>query len=91
MAGPVTIDCQILHVPDTDQRLVVYVAEPGSPSAAALARLRAKLGPLGAAIRTVPRRGYVCSLDVTDTPAPAASRARSRARAAADGDPGSAT
>jgi transcriptional regulator with XRE-family HTH domain len=41
VAGPVTIDCQILHVPDTDQRLVVYVAEPGSPSAAALARLRA--------------------------------------------------
>ncbi|HEY3000427.1 MAG TPA: uroporphyrinogen-III synthase [Acidimicrobiales bacterium] len=58
---------------------------------AAVGRLRAKLGPLGAAIRTVPRRGYVCSLDVTDTPAPAASRARSRVRAAADGDPGSAT
>ncbi|HKE75684.1 MAG TPA: uroporphyrinogen-III synthase [Acidimicrobiales bacterium] len=32
---------------------------------AAVARLRAKLGPLGGAIRTVPRRGYVCTLDVS--------------------------
>ena len=32
---------------------------------AAVARLRAKLGPLGAAIRTVPRRGYLCSLEVS--------------------------
>jgi uroporphyrinogen-III synthase len=32
---------------------------------AAVARLRAKLGPLGRAIRTVPRRGYVCSLEVS--------------------------
>ena len=31
---------------------------------ASVARLRAKLGPLGAAIRTIPRRGYVCSLSV---------------------------
>jgi uroporphyrinogen-III synthase len=31
---------------------------------ATVARLRAKLGPLGAAIRTVPRRGYVCALEV---------------------------
>jgi uroporphyrinogen-III synthase len=28
----------------------------------AVARLRSKLGPLGAAIRTVPRRGYACEL-----------------------------
>ena len=31
---------------------------------ASVARLRGKLGGLGAAIRTVPRRGYVCSLTV---------------------------
>ena len=31
---------------------------------AAVARLRAKLGVLGTAVRTVPRRGYVCSLTV---------------------------
>jgi uroporphyrinogen-III synthase len=31
---------------------------------AAVARLRGKLGPLGAAIGTIPRRGYVCSLIV---------------------------
>lgn len=32
---------------------------------AAIARLRAKLGPLGAGIRTVRRRGYVCDLAVS--------------------------
>jgi uroporphyrinogen-III synthase len=38
---------------------------------ATVARLRGKLGPLGAAIRTVPRRGYVCTLDVgPGAPAP---------------------
>jgi uroporphyrinogen-III synthase len=31
---------------------------------AAVARLRGKLGPLGGAIGTIPRRGYVCSLIV---------------------------
>jgi len=36
---------------------------------AAVARLRAKLGPLGGAIRTVPRRGYVCALEVSPVPA----------------------
>jgi len=30
----------------------------------AVARLRAKLGPLGAGIRTVARRGYACELTV---------------------------
>lgn len=36
---------------------------------AAVARLRAKLGPLGAAIQTVPRRGYACTLQVEPLPA----------------------
>lgn len=31
---------------------------------AAVGRLRAKLGPLGAGIRTVPRRGYLCTLEL---------------------------
>ena len=31
---------------------------------AAVARLRAKLGPLGGGIRTVRRRGYACTLAV---------------------------
>ena len=31
----------------------------------AVARLRAKLGPLGEGIRSVPRRGYACDLHVT--------------------------
>jgi len=35
---------------------------------AAVARLRAKLGPLGAAIRAVPRRGYACTLEVATAP-----------------------
>jgi uroporphyrinogen-III synthase len=36
---------------------------------AAVARLRAKLGPLGEAIQTVPRRGYACTLRVESVPA----------------------
>ena len=34
---------------------------------AAVARLRAKLGPLGPGIRTVRRRGYACTLSVEGT------------------------
>nr|WP_285491251.1 hypothetical protein [Amycolatopsis taiwanensis] len=33
------LDCQTLLLPGTDLQLVMYTAEPGSPSAAALARL----------------------------------------------------
>jgi transcriptional regulator with XRE-family HTH domain len=38
--GPVTLDCDVLILPDTDQRLVVYSAAPGTPAAEALAVLR---------------------------------------------------
>jgi hypothetical protein len=38
--GRVTLDCDVLHVPDLDQRLVVYSAAPGTPAAEALALLR---------------------------------------------------
>jgi transcriptional regulator with XRE-family HTH domain len=31
-AGPLEFDCHVLHIPDTDQRLVIYSAEPGSAS-----------------------------------------------------------
>lgn len=41
----------------------------GHAAEAAVARLRAKLGPLGKGIRAVPRRGYACTLDVTAAPA----------------------
>jgi hypothetical protein len=32
---------QVLHIPDTDQRLIVYCAAPGSPTAEAFVRLAA--------------------------------------------------
>ena len=38
--GRITLDCESLHVPDADQMVVVYSAEPGTPEADALALLR---------------------------------------------------
>jgi transcriptional regulator with XRE-family HTH domain len=38
--GELTLECDTLHVPDVDQRLLVYSAAPGSPAAEALALLR---------------------------------------------------
>jgi transcriptional regulator with XRE-family HTH domain len=38
--GVIELDCDVLHLPDRDQRLIVYTAEPGTPSAAALDLLR---------------------------------------------------
>lgn len=38
--GRITLDCESLHVPDTDQTVIVYSAEPGTPEADALALLR---------------------------------------------------
>ena len=37
--GELTLDCDALHVPDVDQRLIVYSAAPGTPEAEALALL----------------------------------------------------
>ncbi|MFI0419975.1 hypothetical protein [Spongiactinospora sp. 9N601] len=37
--GQLDLDCQILLVPGTGLLLVLYTAQPGGPSAAALARL----------------------------------------------------
>ena len=42
--GPLEFECQVLHVPDTDQRLIVYVAEPGSPTQEAFRRLGGRVG-----------------------------------------------
>jgi hypothetical protein len=41
VVGRVEVECQVLHVPDTDQRLVLYTAAPGTPFAEALQKLRA--------------------------------------------------
>jgi transcriptional regulator with XRE-family HTH domain len=39
LAGPLEFECQVLHIQDTDQRLIAYVALPGSPTHAAFLRL----------------------------------------------------
>lgn len=38
--GRIVLDCDSLHVPDSDQTVIVYSAEPGTPDADALALLR---------------------------------------------------
>jgi hypothetical protein len=57
--GPVTLDCDVLQLPHTDQKMIVYSAAPGTPAAEALALLRVlgagALGsgpPLGAGAET---------------------------------------
>jgi transcriptional regulator with XRE-family HTH domain len=40
VVGRIEVECQILDIPDTDQRLVMYIATPGSPFAEALHKLR---------------------------------------------------
>jgi transcriptional regulator with XRE-family HTH domain len=42
--GRFELDCDALHLPDTDQRLVVYSAAPGTPAAESLAFLRVVAG-----------------------------------------------
>ncbi|MGK5738588.1 helix-turn-helix transcriptional regulator [Micromonospora sp. URMC 103] len=37
--GPLEFECRVLHVPETDQRLIVYVPEPGSPTHTVFRRL----------------------------------------------------
>ena len=41
LAGPMEFECQILHVSDTGQRLIVYCAAPGSVTQEAFRRLSA--------------------------------------------------
>jgi transcriptional regulator with XRE-family HTH domain len=40
VVGVIEVECQVLDIPDTDQRLVVYIATPGSPFQQALQKLR---------------------------------------------------
>ncbi|MCO1598024.1 helix-turn-helix transcriptional regulator [Micromonospora sp. RHAY321] len=37
--GPLEFECRVLYVPETDQKMIVYVPEPGSPTQAAFRRL----------------------------------------------------
>ncbi|GIF13954.1 helix-turn-helix transcriptional regulator [Actinoplanes teichomyceticus] len=43
LVGPVTVDCDVLDLSDRDQRVVIYTAAPGTPSAEAL-RLLSVIG-----------------------------------------------
>jgi transcriptional regulator with XRE-family HTH domain len=43
-AGPLEFECQVLHIPDTGQRLITYCAAPGSPTQAAFRRLAERDG-----------------------------------------------
>ncbi|MFE6919459.1 helix-turn-helix transcriptional regulator [Nocardia sp. NPDC057663] len=38
--GPLTLDCDAMHVPDTDQTVIIYSAPPNTPTATALDLLR---------------------------------------------------
>jgi transcriptional regulator with XRE-family HTH domain len=49
VAGALEFECQVLHVPETDQRLIVYCAAPGSPTQLAFRRLAALPVPQAAA------------------------------------------
>ncbi|MFE6864446.1 helix-turn-helix transcriptional regulator [Nocardia sp. NPDC057668] len=46
--GPLDFECQVLHIADTDQRMIVYCPAPGSRTAAVFADLAARThaGPL---------------------------------------------
>jgi transcriptional regulator with XRE-family HTH domain len=39
LTGPIEFECQVMHIQDTDQRLIAYVAAPGSAAQAAFRRL----------------------------------------------------
>jgi transcriptional regulator with XRE-family HTH domain len=44
-AGPLEFECQVLHIAETGQRLIVYCAAPGSATARAFAELAAHAVP----------------------------------------------
>ena len=52
--GDLDLDYTILHVPDQDQRIIIYSAAPGSPSAQAM-RLLAVLGTQNLTAEQTPR------------------------------------
>jgi transcriptional regulator with XRE-family HTH domain len=47
LAGPLEFECQVLRVSDTDQTIVVYCAEPGSPTEAAFKEMAAGVHTAG--------------------------------------------
>lgn len=47
VAGPLEFDCQVLDIQDSDQRLIVYCAAPGSPTEEAFRRLMTLERPRG--------------------------------------------
>ena len=50
LLGPVEVDCQVLHIPDTDQRLVIYTAPLGTRLHEALRSLQATRSAPGAGL-----------------------------------------
>lgn len=42
LTGPIEFECQVMHIQDTDQRLIAYVAAPGSAAEAAFRLLAAR-------------------------------------------------
>jgi hypothetical protein len=42
LAGPLEFECQVMHIQDTDQRMIAYVASPGSATREAFRRLAAE-------------------------------------------------
>lgn len=43
--GELRFECQVMHIPESDQRLIAYCAEPGSPTEAVFKRLAAMPAP----------------------------------------------
>ncbi|WP_236538485.1 helix-turn-helix transcriptional regulator [Spiractinospora alimapuensis] len=43
--GELRFECQVMHIPESDQRLIAYCAEPGSPTEAVFRRLAAMPRP----------------------------------------------
>jgi len=40
LAGPITVDCDVLAAPDSELYVVMFTADPGSPDASRLDLLR---------------------------------------------------
>jgi len=74
--GPLDFECQILLIPDRDQRLVIYATEPGSPSYAAMQVLRQSIPDRPATVFTPP--GKDAAGPRTDSRDPAGLRTGSR-------------
>jgi transcriptional regulator with XRE-family HTH domain len=53
LTGPIEFECQVMHIQDTDQRLIVYVAPPDSPTRAAFRRLAAEVAVAEVAVASL--------------------------------------